>query len=330
MPELSIIIPYIQEYPQILFTIRSIHEQLKNEVDHEIIVIDNLCDAAKEQLNQKGIPIDNGHTHLDKNGELVKGRIESMAELKNNDWLKYINYTDHFSCWQSRNCGIVNSKSDIVMFIDAHCVPSKDSITNMFKYYKENWKKLDGSIHLPLTYHILEEKKLIYKLVTDIDNGLCQYSFSSMPKRDDIFEVPCMSSCGLMLHKSYFDLMGLFPQTGIYAGGEHFFNYVMAIMGKKKWIYGCNDAALHHHGEKRDYNYTWGCYQYNRAVANYMFGDEKWLYLYVNHLNIDSASKQKIIESVLNKKENIDQRSAIIKHQKVSIEQWIEKYSTNN
>lgn len=321
MKELSIIIPYIQEYPQILFTIRSIHEELR-DIPHEIIAIDNLCEAAKQQLINKHIPIDRGHQHI-KDGADVKSLVKSMSVGK--DWLKYIHYDEYFSCWQSRNQGIINAEADIVMFIDAHCVPSRDSISGMFSYYKENWHELNGSIHLPLTYHILEDKKLIYKFVYNKFNGRCEYSFSNL-NRDGIFEVPCMSSCGLMLHKSYFDMMGLFPQTGIYAGGEHFFNYVFSIMGKKKWIYAKDNVALHHHGEKRDYNYTWGCYQYNRAVANYMFGDEEWLNLYVNSLQIDNNAKKKIIGDVLGKESNIKQRDMIKTHQVISIEDWADKW----
>jgi len=321
--ELSIIIPYIQEYPQILFTIRSIHEELK-DIEHEILAIDNLCPPAIEQLKSKNITIDRAHEHI--NDGIKPSMIESMAKGK--DWLKYIHYTDHFSNSQARNCGIINAKADIVVFIDAHCVPSRGSLSSMFKYYKENWQTLNGSIHLPLTYHILEDNKLIYKFVYHKFNGRCEYSFNNMPDRDDVFEVPCMSACGLMIHKKFFNMMGLFPQTGIYAGGEHFFNYCLSIMGCKKWVYAKDGAVLHHHGEKRDYNYTWGCYQANRAVANYMFGDKEWMELYVNSLQISRIDKNKIINAVLDKKSNIEQRDKIKTYQVISIEDWANNWNT--
>lgn len=323
--KLSIIIPYIQEFPQILFTLRSLHEELKDQVDHEILTIDNLNEEARSQIVAKGIKIDKGHLHLNDKGEETQSHIKSMANQPANKWLKYIHFTDVFSLWQARNCGIKNASGDILMFIDAHCVPSKNSIVNMFNYYEKNWEKLDGSIHLPLTYHILEERRLIYKFVYDKSKGQCQYSFSSLTKEDSIFEVPCMSSCGLMVHKSFFDKMGLFPQKGIYAGGEHFFNYVMAILGKKKWIYSKKNATLFHHGDKRDYNYTWDGYQYNRAVANYMFGGEEWVDLYLDSLNIGDAVKTSIRNSVLNCPENKLQRNHILSQQKITIEEWADK-----
>lgn len=322
--DLSIIIPYIQEYPQILFTIRSIHEQLK-DIDHEIIAVDNLCPPAIEQLKSRGKTIDKGHKNTKKDGSIQNSHIKSMSEVKGNEWLKYIYYEDHFSHWQAKNEALRQSKSDFIMFIDAHCVPSHNSIPNMYKYYVENWEELNGSIHLPLTYHILESRKLIYQLIYDKEIHKCEYSFSSMPKQD-IFEVPCMSSCGMMLHKSFFDKVGLFPQTGIYSGGEHFLNFVSSIIGRKKWIYAKDGALLHHHGEKRDYHYTWGCYQYNRIVANYMFGGEKWARYFVNNLKISEKDREKLFQKVVSVEANQKQREKIKKQQVINIEDWAEEW----
>jgi glycosyltransferase involved in cell wall biosynthesis len=327
MSKLSIIIPYIQEYPQILFTIRSIHEELKNEVDHEIIAIDNLNNDARKQIVSKNIKIDKGHLHTNNKGEEAQSHIKNMADQLKNKWLKYIHYTDYFSLWQSRNCGIKNATGDIIMFIDAHCVPSKKSLVNMFNYYEKNWEELDGSIHLPLTYHILEEKKLIYKFLYDKSKGQCQYSFTSLNKYDDVFETPCMSTCGMMCHKSFYDKTGLYPQKGIYSGGEHFFNYVMAILGKKKWIYSKNESALFHHGDQRDYNYTWDGYQYNRIAANYMFGGEEWVDLYIKSLKINEDAKINLKKQVVEDIDNIKQREMIVSNQKITIEEWAEIYS---
>lgn len=325
MPKLSIVIPYLQEFPQVLFTLRSIHEQLKGEVDHEILAIDNLNKDAKAQLDGKKIAIDKGHEHINAEGVLTPSHIKSMAAQISDGWLKYIHFEDHFSLWQARNCGIQNATGDFIMFVDAHCVPGKDSILNMFRYYSENWETLNGSIHLPLTYHILEDRKLMYRLVYDEPKGLCQYSFMSLTKPDDIFEVPCMSACGMMCHKSLFKKIGLFPQKGIYSGGEHFFNFTMALLGMKKWIYSKNKAVLHHHGDKRDYNYTWDGYQYNRAVSCFMFGGEKWLDLYISNLSINDSAKQKIKDSVISNADNLLQRDMIQKAQVCTIEEWATK-----
>ena len=48
-PDLSIIIPFAGEYPQVLFTVQSIAESLHGKIDFEIIVVDNYCKELETQ-----------------------------------------------------------------------------------------------------------------------------------------------------------------------------------------------------------------------------------------------------------------------------------------
>src|SRR3990172_5290384 len=49
--KLSVIIPFVGEYPQILFTIQSIAQNIlcDPEIDFEILAVDNYCEEAKIQ-----------------------------------------------------------------------------------------------------------------------------------------------------------------------------------------------------------------------------------------------------------------------------------------
>ena len=49
MKDLSIIIPYANEYPMVIFTIRALIEELKHKIDFEVIAIDNYCDELEQQ-----------------------------------------------------------------------------------------------------------------------------------------------------------------------------------------------------------------------------------------------------------------------------------------
>ena len=52
---LSIIIPYCNEHPQVLFTVRSVLEEIRG-MDAEVIVIDNYCEeVGKQVLKKEGI-----------------------------------------------------------------------------------------------------------------------------------------------------------------------------------------------------------------------------------------------------------------------------------
>ena len=64
MPKLSIIVPYVNEYPQVMFTLRNLGEELLDRADFEIIAVNNFRinneDDIKFYVNQtkKNDPVD--------------------------------------------------------------------------------------------------------------------------------------------------------------------------------------------------------------------------------------------------------------------------------
>ena len=69
--ELSVIVPFVNEYPQVIFTLQAIAEDLLGRVDFEVIAVDNYApeveEMAKKDPNQPSI-----YTR-DKGGDVVKG-----------------------------------------------------------------------------------------------------------------------------------------------------------------------------------------------------------------------------------------------------------------
>jgi hypothetical protein len=45
--KLSVIVPFVNEWPQLVFTLGSIAEELRDRVNFEIIAIDNWCKEAE-------------------------------------------------------------------------------------------------------------------------------------------------------------------------------------------------------------------------------------------------------------------------------------------
>jgi len=306
--DLTVVVPFVREWPQIAFTLRSIHEALIG-VEHEILAIDNLMPKME---------VDQG-----------SGNVKGMANqtTKSGDpWLKYYPYQDKLSHWQCKNFGTNKASADIMWFVDAHCEVGHDSVRSMFKFYKENWAELDGSIHLPLTYHILETKELIYKAVIDRSTGNYGYSFNSYNPNlwPEVQEVPVMSTCGMMIHKNYLDQLGGWPvELGIYHGGEHFINYCQAIIGLKKYIWKAR--PLFHHGDKRGYSWNHYDQRRNRCIANYMFGGEelltKWIETSAKLSANEGARVKNNIMATCRK-----HRDHILSQQVFEIDEWIERW----
>jgi glycosyltransferase involved in cell wall biosynthesis len=307
MAELSIVIPFCNEYPQVLFTVRSIETELRDRVDFEIIAINNYCNEVQKQSIKE-----------DKSFEAL------LAAQKTNPWLKVLHYQDKLSHWQAKNMGVQASTGAFLWFCDAHCAVSRSSLFKMFEYYKGMHKELNGTLHLPLTYKILEAHKLVYKLVYKPETAEVHYSFTGYREADmPHYQVPCMSTCGAMISRDLYDQLGGWPkELGIYGGGENFSNFTLAVLGKTTNIFCGN--PLHHHGEKRGYSYNYDNYTRNRIIATYMFGGEAWARKYAKHRKGSPIIIQNILEGVLSKCK--EHREFIKARQVMTIEEWLAKW----
>lgn len=351
MKDVSVVIPFVGEHPQVLFTIQSIAQELLNTgLDFEIIAVDNYCQEVQDQMDvilsnsfsgvlskmhsgnqdfsckqtvKKYLPeLKDAHKivpamYENKSGEAVK------AASKINPWLRYMQVTDTLSHWEckQRACDIAQGRS--FLFVDAHTIPSKNSLSHMVHQYlfdpANYWER--GTFHMPLTYKILEAKRLIYKM--KIEGNFYGYSFTTLLDQFGIFEVPCMSTCGMLISRKIYEKIGGWPKgLTMYGGGENFINYTLSVCGFKKWIFP--EATLFHHGDKRDYHFTYDGMLYNRLVAHYLFGGKKLLKAYSDEVDGSIPVILDAVNRVLD--EHKQHRSIIRCIQKMEIEEWTKKW----
>lgn len=344
MKELSIIIPFAGEYPQAIFTVQAIAESLKDKIDFEIIVVNNYCSELKAQWDaakQKAINHLNGASmiqmdDLDKVIQMMpvgmnnKAAEAFKASARGNEWLTYMEYDGRLSHWECKRLACQQAKSDTFLFIDSHCIPSKGIPKMFYDYaysrpegYDEPYRNL-GTFHMPLTYKILEWHRLIYKMV--VEKCFYGYSFTSM-REDEVkpFEVPVMSCCGVMLSREIYDRIGGWP-VGMYAygGGENFLNYSLAVTGHTKWIYP--DVTLHHHGERRDYHYTYDGTLMNRLIAHYLFGGTEKLGDLVKVSKGRPEVLRLFVETILQNEDLQKHREIIKNNQVIKLDDWVSKW----
>jgi hypothetical protein len=323
----AVIIPYVNEWPQILFTIRTIAEELRGKADFEIIAVDNWHEDVTRQLPQA--QPDRGHEHRGKNGEMAPSHIFQMAQQQ--PWLKYLRYTEKLSHWNAKNFAVANTDAELLLFVDAHVIPARKSLSRMISHYEHHGERLNGTLHLPLTYHLLEAKKLIYSLRWYAPEHEMHYTFcAAKTDRGGVYEVPCMSTCGMLMHRSIFDKVGGWPQElGIYGGGENFMNFTLAAMGMKKHIFG--HRPLYHHGDERGYRWNFVDYERNRMIATFLFGGEEFASKYAETRHVRARGGgprafRKLLDSILPIDSIQKQRSLIESRTSVDLKEWGAKW----
>lgn len=322
MPDLSVIVAFVNEYPQLIFTIRSIVEELRGRVDFEIIAVNNFCREVEDQGRKE----DGGAGAL-------------IAASEGNPWLRVLKYDTKLSHWQAKNLGVKEAASDTFWFPDAHVVPSRDSVVKAFKFYKKNLERLNGTLHLPLTYQILEWNRLTYGLIADPEKNAYFYQFTPynpvglkhgekiIGRKGELlaYEVPVMSTCGCFMNRTVYDKLGGWPEEiGIYGGGEPFVNFSQAVMGMKKWI--MVGDPLYHHGTERGYSWNHDGWFRDELIAAYCYGGREFAHKKMRNMDGHPGVKQRLLDSVQHNASIKRHREHIESQQVMSIEEWVQPW----
>lgn len=314
---LSIVIPYYQEHPQLIFTLQSIaNELLYSDVEHQIVLIDNSPTLQSECWE------------LDSTLYIQHKRDCGM--LPNVD---FYSYTDTLSHWQAKNKGVDRAYGDTLLFLDAHVVIYPGVIKKMLECFKELPEH--SLLHMPITYMLEDGKKnaLIYELVTDLANGIVDYRFTKFDSDKEYIEVPCMSTCGMMVSKqTMLDKFLKWPSLlGSYSGGEQYINFVGAVLGIRKFV--LNAGSLFHYAAPRSYELVYEDVYRNRAIATYLYAGKDLFNCYLDNLirlkrgRISLRIINKIRMELLGNAEMQERRSYIKENSVTDIETWIKKWS---
>ena len=319
---LSIIVPFVNEHPQIIFTLQALFNEIK-DIDAEIITIDNFTKEVENQAYEDPQQICpycfekiETYRRRDSGGFQVQQYAKTIPNLT------ALSYTDKLSHWQAKNHGVRNgSKGSVLLFVDAHVIPYPGSIKAMYDMFKIS--QPDGTFHLPLTYMLDLKKQLKYRLDVDPSRSYYGYSFAGYQPGTQPEAVPCMSTCGMMMSRELFDTVGGWPEElGIYGGGENYMNYVLAVLGKQKWV--CPVGPLYHYAAPRGYYYNYDDFVRNRAIAATMItGDIEEAKNYLMHCQGDKDKLQEIYDSIQSKQSLLNHLVRLAPHRQLTIEQWL-------
>ena len=323
MRKLSIIIPFCNEHPQVVFSVQSVLSEIRSLKDQaELIVVDNFCDEVeKQKTGEEFCPCcmstfkkfrtrDEGGTFLEK-------------QAKRLPQLTYLQYSKKLSHWNAKNAGVAASTGDVLLFLDAHVVPSAGSIKEMFEYYTTHYEELNGTLHLPLAYLLAAPgTELIYDLLANPAKGYYHYVFAPYQRLNKPYKVATMSTCGMMMSRELFALMGGWPEElGIYGGGENYTNFTLGILGKDKSI--MTTDPLFHYSSPRGYEYNYDDFIRNRTIAVHMFSGEEAAHKFIHNCRGSKGILEKIYQDAISKTRK--HREYIQTKQQMDISEWLIK-----
>lgn len=288
--ELSVVIPFCNEVPQVVFTIQSIIEELEGFCDYEILAIDNMSSEYMKCITNVRLTGEKKRTMTpgDKSLEFPirqrsffqnhKGTINTAFFRQKK--VRYLQYDDKQGHWNAKNHGIENSTGKFLFFVDAHCIMKRDSLRCMLEFLRNPPEEKIGGVHAYINYMLdsrcLEYrpqrgKMFGYQFCTHqseeyYDNDVRKLRFPTKP-----YKVCVMSTCGMMCPREVIDeLGGWHSEFGIYCGGEGYMNYKQSTCGWHHWIHP--KAWCWHWAEKRGYSWNHPDYVRNEQIAAYTCG----------------------------------------------------------
>ena len=329
-PEVSIIIPWVNEYPQIVFTVQSIRNELLGYMDFEIILIDNYC----KEVEAQGFPRDGGFAYFEK---LVTTGVTP--------YIKLLRYEDKLSHWNAKNLGISVAEAPLLFFCDSHIMIHPGSLRGMIEEYKADQTLRNGSYHLPISYMLDKtSRRLIYTTVANPKIGLCHYRFYSYDAyvsppgkakaKEEPIRVGSMSTCGMLIAKAFMESIGGWPEDmGIYGGGENYLNFVQAVLGRQVRVRP--GPPIYHYAAPRGYRWNHFDWIRNRMIAIYLAGGDDWLGrcakgIIATKERGTARQIQAIVKQIYSSDDLIKRRVGIEEKEKISLNDWIEDQATSD
>lgn len=261
-PLVSVIIPARNEFPQIVFTIQSILNDLESFLkpsEYEIIICANACDDWWKS---------------DKSKRAVLGTTEYMSTMGgySRRTIRYLidpiaaNHT-------TRNRGVEMARGKYVFLSDAHMSYKPGYFKRMMQTIDETGGLVHSAIGWLGAFPVNKSNGIAYtiKLGEEIKGTWNNY----LLVENDWFYIPAQGHCCLgFLREQFLKFKGYPEYHRCYGGGEFY-------LDMKWWMFGSNvvvepRAIGYHLRSVRGYSYNYDDYMHNVMAIGLALGMDDW------------------------------------------------------
>jgi glycosyltransferase involved in cell wall biosynthesis len=220
-PLVSVVIGCRNEFPQILGTIYSIHEELEHfGYPHEFVVVDNLS--------------------TDSMAEILEDRMRRWVRC---GLLRVLKYEERGANVLVRNIGSQKARGEVLVICDAHVSIKVGTLDLMIHGHLERGGLWHSAINIwgdttdirCYGYDLKLEEKFWGNLCRRIPDAAFRENGNG--KEPEPYRVPMASHCLLVAgRKEYLELRGYNEKFQVYGGGEPYLDLKYWLLGKEVWI----------------------------------------------------------------------------------------------
>ena len=274
--KVSVIISARNEFPQIVFTIQSIINDLETFLspkDFEIILVDNGSTDNTQDPNIKGT------------SDFL--RCRGMF----NDRVLRILFDPVAGNVSARNKGVEIAQGEYIFFSDAHMSYKFGSFKAMIKAIDESGGIVHPAIDWLGAYPSEPGYQYTMKLGEKIWGTWTKYKVA-----DTWFAIPMCGHCCLGMKREQFEkFRGYNPYFRCYGGGEMYLDLKWWLMGGKSV---CEPSAVGYHlSAGRGYSYHNDDLMHNMMLCAYTLGGLEWAErTFITYLNKPGVRKEKVKE----------------------------------
>jgi len=243
-PEVSVIIPARNEYPQICFTVDSVQQAFGNIAHEVIVVFDKNTDDGPKYMSGKGHCI----------------KIEQI---------------DSGSCWVARSHGASIAKGKYLLFFDGHVLINNKTISLLLDFYKKQFDV--GICWVPVRYLLDScEPKTRYDYGLKLVMSKFWGDWTSRKLSNRPYRLLMGGMAGMLISKEKFDyIRGFNGLIHTYVGGESLISFKSEMFGFHNYIHP--DAGIAHFAANRGYCWKNDDLWQSFLAAAYITGGDRWL-----------------------------------------------------
>jgi len=313
-PQLAVIIPYAGEYPHLHYTLQSLQMELEGHVDDEVVLVNNNRDYEVILVNNNTVPAV-GNPTLTGLNKLIEGQASDwLRQLTYRDKLSHwacknlaVRYTEApFLFFLDAHClihpGTLREmfgyyRLNWQMLTGSLHLPISDFLKmNWPKWYRLVYDAEIGLLHyenerMPVElmgpeFILRVQGKLSNASKAELGELIAKWRDpdeynQAYPPLSQHIPRPCMSTCGMICRREHIvDDLDFWPnELGPYGGGENYYNFVMARLGRKKWVYPTQPLRHWHIPGvwSRDYRISYKDWARNIMIATFLVAGPEWL-----------------------------------------------------